>query len=139
MKIKSILITIGVSVVITLFGCTKEDEPISNADILIASQWRLTGAFSSMSGVPLDECSLDDVWKFSEPDGFLLLNNATCYDGEPAQYIGNWVLSNVETTLTLEIDSSPISKTDFVILELTSTQMKLRFADTQLDYYFEAE
>jgi hypothetical protein len=134
--------------VILLYSCEKEKDP-TKSEILAQKPWKLTSStINPPLNIPeigiisdyyafLPPCKKDDIWVFKTNGSFTFEEGDTkCDELSPTVYdMGNWTLNSDETVLSLTSLNSGMSEYD--IVELTSSVMKLRFqlVDTLSNVY----
>lgn len=130
--------------VLLLNGCSKDNEPDTEA--LLAQTWRLTARsiVSSVEGTPLEvfvrdrfvpgTCFSDMGWTFKPGGKFQHETAPSCMQpGEPdvTTYVGKWTLENNGKTLKIVPTGPGIRNMNFDIVSITSTELVIEQMERQ--------
>lgn len=114
---------IGVSTLLTLDSCKKDDESKSKTDLLTAGSWVQVGATEDGEDVwatDYDACEKDDITTFNADGTYKIDEGATKCDPDDPQISqsGIWKFTSGETKIELdgfEATILTLSSTDLVV------------------------
>lgn len=124
-----------------LAACEKENDPPSNAALIVGKDWKITKYFVSENSSPpydlfttpnISICTKDDIYKFSSDGKYIIDEGGTrCYQSDPQIYQeGTWVITDHILKWTYAFQRGHFTET-YTILELTARQMVLERTFTE--------
>jgi hypothetical protein len=133
---------LGIFSILTLLGCSKKEESISEVDqmkqTISAKMWKLSSTvfITTTGNVPqtIPACRLDNLWEYKSDGKFSMFPGASKCTPTEVTVLGNW---DITDSKGLKITLSSGSYTDEIIL-LESNKLQLKYtlgAGAYIDTY----